>query len=357
MSTQTFHALTAAEWLQVTQELTFSEVRVLYYLQALCPYGDNDLELNLGTEAEKLGIGRSTLAAALHSLSQQQYVEIVQARPSYKVRPKLVSPIAAKKAKQQLAESQSTAPERSPAEQTTCQQPVISSGGPDAGIDLDREREKTNKTPILSYSGAGEKKPQVVIRSRRPAERSQQPDGPWLLPDRKYDPAFIEAVARNWVTRWGGELSDRTADVLSHFRKDPANIAIQWRWYAEAYRERFEKARDQLAAGGSLDEEYQQRLAASARALTAELPAELNPVSPGIAGVRITTPAIPTAAEPAAPPEAWAAARLQLFNDWLHHPNPTIREKAIAEAENNPNYQLETDAEGQPIRIVEVTQS
>ena len=173
----------------------------------------------------------------------------------------------------------------------------------------------------------------------------------------KYDPAFIEAVARNWVTRWGGELSDRTADVLSHFRKDPANIAIQWRWYAEAYRERFEKARDQLAAGGSLDEEYQQRLAASARALTAELPAELNPVSPGIAGVRITTPAIPAAAEPAAPPEAWAAARLQLFNDWLHHPNPTIREKAIAEAENNPNYQLETDAEGQPIRILEVTQS
>ncbi len=349
-----FHALTAAEWLQVTQILTFSEVRVLYYLQTLCPYGDNQLELNLTKDANTLGIGKSTLAAALHSLAEHRYLEISQSRPSYKVRPCLVSPIARKAKNQQQPVDRSvraTASADRPSHQTEVRWDKRPSDGPNENIDLDRAREKTKTLKDFSYPAEETEKKfggLVVSKAKQPTG-DYWPDGPWLI-EGKLDVAFRDAIAQHWVQQWGGSLQDRRLHVLRHFLKDFKNLALWWEWYAAEYRERFEKASEILAAGGNIEPEYRERLATNARALTAELPAELSPVAEGVTP-RIE-PVLPTAAEPDTCDRD--SARLRLYNQWLHSDNPKVRAKALEAAHKETHYQLQTDESGLPVRIVEV---
>ncbi len=52
------------------------------------------------------------------------------------------------------------------------------------------------------------------------------PPGPWNL-DGKLDPNFRDWLAVEWKQRYGGTIHQKRADVLAHFRKDPANLVIR----------------------------------------------------------------------------------------------------------------------------------
>lgn len=356
MSLPIFHALTTAEWLRVARELTFSEVKVIYYLQSLCPYGNDHLEVRPSSDAKKLEMGRSTLCAALSSLAEKQYITISRTRPSYKVRPNLISPIALK-AMQQTA-GNSNASDKLAAQQPDRQPNDIPSDPPDEAIYEDRARDKTKKTKDLLDSEAGKQRSSrelVLIQKRTAADESWPPPGPWQLEDGKLDPNFLAAVAQRWVKDFGGELHDRELHVLQYFQKDPRRLPPNWRWYAAEYRQRYEKALEIHASGGTLAPDYQARLVAHRRAIAASLPDELNPVSPGVAAVN-TAPALSEAPEPTKPgSDRWSSARLKLFNQMLKSGNPSARTKAIEAAREHPNYQLQHDPEtGLPTRIVEV---
>ena len=104
------------------------------------------------------------------------------------------------------------------------------------------------------------------------------PDGPWNL-EGKLDPEFRDFVAKDWVKRFGGDIHSKRADVLSHFKKDPANLPIRWEQYQSEYLNRYENAQTLLSNGVEIPEDYQDRLITNQRAITAQLPQELNPIA------------------------------------------------------------------------------
>ena len=117
------------------------------------------------------------------------------------------------------------------------------------------------------------------------------PDGPWNL-EGKLDPNFRDFVANDWLKRYGGDIHSKRADVLSHFKKDPANLPIRWEQYQSEYLNRYENTQTLLNNGIEIPEDYQDRLIANQRAITAQLPQELSPVlqpQPAIAALPSTT--------------------------------------------------------------------
>ena len=117
------------------------------------------------------------------------------------------------------------------------------------------------------------------------------PDGPWNL-DGKLDPEFRDFVAKDWLKRFGGDIHSKRADVLSHFKKDPANLPIRWEQYQSEYLNRYENTQTLLNNGVEIPEDYQDRLIANQRAITAQLPQELNPVlqpQPAITSLPVST--------------------------------------------------------------------
>jgi hypothetical protein len=55
-----FYPLQHAEWLTLSQRLSHSELRVLYHLRTLDPFGDKFKEASTKTIAEDLGISQRT---------------------------------------------------------------------------------------------------------------------------------------------------------------------------------------------------------------------------------------------------------------------------------------------------------
>jgi hypothetical protein len=118
------------------------------------------------------------------------------------------------------------------------------------------------------------------------------PEGPWNL-EGKLDPEFRDFVAKDWLKRYGGDIHSKRADVLSHFKKDPANLPIRWEQYQSEYLNRYENTQTLLNNGIEIPEDYQDRLIANQRAITQSLPQELSPVlqpQPAIAALPSSTP-------------------------------------------------------------------
>ncbi|MFM7383387.1 MAG: hypothetical protein ACKO1W_10120, partial [Microcystaceae cyanobacterium] len=104
------------------------------------------------------------------------------------------------------------------------------------------------------------------------------PEGPWNL-DGKLDPNFRDWLAGKWLAEYGKDIHTQRANVLSHFKKDPANLPIRWEQYQGEYLDRFTNTQILLDNGIEIKPEYQETLIANQRALTAELPQELNPIA------------------------------------------------------------------------------
>ena len=113
------------------------------------------------------------------------------------------------------------------------------------------------------------------------------PYGPWNI-DGKLDPNFRDWLANKWVTDYGKDIHTQRANVLSHFKKDPANLPIRWEQYQGEYLNRFQNAQLLTSRGIAVKPEVQNTLIINQRALTAELPQEMNPIYSQV------TPALPS---------------------------------------------------------------
>lgn len=168
--------------------------------------------------------------------------------------------------------------------------------------------------PATEYSrGQGFGSPSATERSRSqkknrtaysPTAYNWLPDGPWKCDDGKLDPHFHDWLARDWAERYGGDLTKRRADVLLHFKKDPANLVIRWAQYQEDYVKRFQNTQTLINHGRPIPPDYQEELTRNHRALTTTIPPEMSVT-------RSLTPALPAfrtdagpASSPTPPPSA-----------------------------------------------------
>ena len=104
------------------------------------------------------------------------------------------------------------------------------------------------------------------------------PEGVWRI-NGKLDPNFVDWLAKDWMKSFGGDFHRKRADVLRHFKKDPANIAIAWGQYKAETRHRYENAALRMNNGVEIKPDEQQQLIARSRAVSEKMSDEVNPVA------------------------------------------------------------------------------
>ncbi len=141
-------------------------------------------------------------------------------------------------------------------------------------------------------------KSETALDVNRPSPQTQKekqfnwvPAGPWCDENNKLNPQFIEWLARDWQKAYGGDLHRKKADVLRHFVKNPANIAISWQQYQSEYLHRYQNASVRMQHGLEIKPDEQQQLLSNHAAVTKPLPDELNPMAKE--SEPLTPPALP----------------------------------------------------------------
>ncbi len=86
-------------------------------------------------------------------------------------------------------------------------------------------------------------------------------------------------MAKDWLSRYGGTIHQKRADVLSHFKKDPANLPIRWEQYQSEYLDRFRNAKTRLDNGLAIAPDEQQQLRDNVAAISKSIPTQLSPVA------------------------------------------------------------------------------
>lgn len=71
-----FYPLQNDEWLQACKELKPAELKVLYHLRTLTPFGDRSVELGVTEIALQLGMSKSTVSEGLKALSQKGWIDL-----------------------------------------------------------------------------------------------------------------------------------------------------------------------------------------------------------------------------------------------------------------------------------------
>ena len=112
-----------------------------------------------------------------------------------------------------------------------------------------------NSQVILPKSDVANKS-ETALDVNRPSPQTQKekqfnwvPAGPWCDENKKLNPQFVEWLARDWQKAYGGDLHRKKADVLRHFVKNPANIAISWQQYQSEYLHRYQNASVRMQHG------------------------------------------------------------------------------------------------------------
>ncbi|MFN9174550.1 MAG: hypothetical protein ACK58N_08575 [Synechocystis sp.] len=142
------------------------------------------------------------------------------------------------------------------------------------------ELAKVNQTSTVSSIDILEEKFSAAARTKKQTKDfNWLPEGPWNI-EGKLDPNFRDWLAQDWQALYGGTIHQKRADVLTHFKKDPANLAIRWEQYRSEFLDRVQNTQILLSQGVAVKPETQELLLTNQRALTAELPAEMNPVAP-----------------------------------------------------------------------------
>jgi hypothetical protein len=134
-----------------------------------------------------------------------------------------------------------------------------------------------DQNSLINPNSQGEENSSAACTKKSTENFNWLPDGPWSI-EGKLDPNFRDWLAKEWQALYGGSIHQKRADVLRHFRKDPANLAIRWEQYHSEFLDRVQKTQILLSKGIQVKPEIQDKLIANQRALTAEFPAEMNPV-------------------------------------------------------------------------------
>jgi hypothetical protein len=146
--------------------------------------------------------------------------------------------------------------------------------------DSNSQMESTAVVPhqIRHYNRALGINPQKDWKALQQKQFDWVANGPWLV-DNKLDPNFVDWLAHSWQKEYGGTIHKKRSDVLRHFKKDPANIAISWEQYRYEHLHRYENAALRMHNGLEIKPDEQQQLLTHARAVINPLPDELNPVA------------------------------------------------------------------------------
>jgi len=70
------YRLTTEEWLTVSKDLRLAELRVLFYLRTLDPFGDRKLRLKVIDIAEATGLKKGTVSKALQVLLCKEFIDL-----------------------------------------------------------------------------------------------------------------------------------------------------------------------------------------------------------------------------------------------------------------------------------------
>ena len=70
------YRLTSEEWLRISQDLKLAELRVLYYLRTLDPFGDRQLNLKVIHIAQTTGLKKGTVSKVLKVLAEKNYIDL-----------------------------------------------------------------------------------------------------------------------------------------------------------------------------------------------------------------------------------------------------------------------------------------
>ena len=144
---------------------------------------------------------------------------------------------------------------------------------------------KKREVTVRKYDPALGIRPPQERKSRQQRAFDWVPDGPWLV-EGKLDQNFVDWQAKDWLKAYGGDLHKKRADVLRHFKKDPANLAIAWEQYRSEQHHRYSNAALRMQNGMQIQAEQQQQLLAHSRAITEVLPEEISAVAVGQSGQR-----------------------------------------------------------------------
>jgi DNA-binding MarR family transcriptional regulator len=81
-----FYPLQNAEWVELSQKLNHSELRVLYYLRTLDPFGDRFREASTKAIAQSLQISQRTVQRAIFRLAQLELIDLEISTFNFRVR-------------------------------------------------------------------------------------------------------------------------------------------------------------------------------------------------------------------------------------------------------------------------------
>jgi DNA-binding MarR family transcriptional regulator len=86
-----YHCLSASEWVRVVKLLTYSEVKVFYYILTSNPMGDRPIDCRIRTIAKALEISTGSVSNALKSLDRQGLIQMEVKEARISVKPRLIS--------------------------------------------------------------------------------------------------------------------------------------------------------------------------------------------------------------------------------------------------------------------------
>lgn len=292
LTTETIHEVIAAD-------LPKSAHKLWLWVCELDPFGDRQVQITWERAKEVLGIGKTTFYRALNQLvdagllfSHRIVGFCVSSKngtqdPNLEIESQNCNPQFQKWDSSLYTDLQTFpySPDSQSEEKEKIPDRSINTNGR-SGI-KPKIPEKLATAEISQNSSAiatsqGEEKYSAAGRTKKRTKKNQSfdwlPDGPWSI-EGKLDPNFRDWLARNWQKRYGGDFHDKQADVLAHFRKDPANLPIRWEQYQKEFIHRVENTQMRLANGCQIPEDQQQNLITHQRAVTAVLPPEINPVA------------------------------------------------------------------------------
>jgi hypothetical protein len=296
-----FYKLTTGEASQlIAAELPRSSWKLWTWITTLNPFGDRQIRITWEIAKEAIGISKTTFYRALAQLTNAGLL-ISQRGFGFWISPKNGNRVPEMEIDSQkcVSESQkqnsslytdlktfSYCPDSQSEEKCKIPNPESNTNDQDS-LRKPKTPEKlttveVNQNSTVKPVSQGEEKSSAARRTKKRTKKPQGfdwlPDGPWNI-DGKLDPNFRDWLAKNWVKRYGGDFHDKQADVLAHFRKDPANLAIRWEQYQNEFVHRVENTQMRLANGCQINEATQQTLITHQRAVTAVLPPEMNPVA------------------------------------------------------------------------------
>jgi hypothetical protein len=289
---------TAAELLAA--KLPRSSWELWTWATTLDPFGDRRVRITWEIAKKAIGISRTTFYRALAQLTDAGLL-ISERVFGFWISPKNGNPVPEIEIGSQkcVSESQkwdstiytdlqtfSYSPDRKSEEKEKIPDPEINTNGRSSGIKPKIPEKpataEVNQNSSAKPVGQGEEKYSAAHRTKKRTSKNQGfdwlPQGPWNI-EGKLDPNFRDWLAKNWLKRYGGDFHDKQADVLAHFKKDPANLPIRWEQYQKEFVHRVENTQMRLANGCQIPEDQQRNLITHQRAVTAVLPPEMNPVA------------------------------------------------------------------------------